>query len=124
MKLLLDMNLSPRWVDWLTGAGYAAVHWASVGSAQAANSVIMAYARDHDFIVLTQDLDFSAILAATGDARPSVIQIRADNVSPDAIGDMVVSALRQLEPELRSGALATIDPIRTRISVLALRRDD
>ena len=118
------MNLSPRWVEWLARAGYAAVHWASVGSAHAPNSVIMSYAKEHDFVILTQDLDFSAILAATNSARPSVIQIRADNVSPDAIGDRIVTALRQLEPDLRSGALATIDPIRTRINFLPLRRDD
>ena len=84
----------------------------------------MAYAKEHDFIVLTQDLDFGAILAATRDASPSVVQIRSDNVSPGVIGDRVVMALRQLEPELRSGALATIDPIRTRLSLLPLRRDD
>ena len=124
MKLLVDMNLSPRWVDWLTNAGYAAVHWASIGSVQAPDAVIMSYAKQHGFIVLTQDLDFSAMLAATRDARPSVVQIRSDNVSPDAIGNRVVTALRQLEPDLRNGALATIDPIRTRMSLLPLRRDD
>jgi len=73
---------------------------------------------------LTQDLDFSAMLAATRDVRPSFVQIRSDNVSPGAIEDRVVTALRQLEPELRNGALATIDPSRTRISLLPLRRDD
>ena len=124
MKLLVGMNLSPRWIDWLTNAGFGAVHWASVGPGQASDSIIMAYAREHDFIVLTQDLDFRAILAATRDAGPSVVQIRSDNVSPGVIGDRVVMALRQLEPELRSGALATIDPIRTRLSLLPLRRDD
>lgn len=118
------MNLSPRWVDWLAGAGYTAVHWASIGPVHASDSVIMNYAKEHDFVVLTQDLDFSAILAATGDSRPSVIQIRADNVSPDAIGDRIVKALRQLEPDLQSGALATIDPYRTRINILPLQRDD
>jgi uncharacterized protein (DUF433 family) len=28
MKLLIDMNLSPRWVEWLAEAGIVAVHWA------------------------------------------------------------------------------------------------
>jgi predicted nuclease of predicted toxin-antitoxin system len=31
----------------------------------AADSEIMAYAAKHDYVVLTHDLDFSAILAAT-----------------------------------------------------------
>jgi predicted nuclease of predicted toxin-antitoxin system len=124
VKLLLDMNLSPRWVEWLAHAGYASVHWASVGSARAPDAIILAYAKEHGFVVVTQDLDFGAMLAATSDALPSVVQIRADNVSPDAIGDNVVKALRQLDAELRSGALATVDPLRTRMTLLPLRRED
>ncbi len=31
MKLLIDMNLSPRWVSVLRAAGFAALHWSSVG---------------------------------------------------------------------------------------------
>lgn len=27
MKLLVDMNLSPRWIDWLGRYGIRAVHW-------------------------------------------------------------------------------------------------
>lgn len=32
MKLLVDMNLSPRWVAVLVGAGVDAVHWSAVGA--------------------------------------------------------------------------------------------
>ena len=38
-------------------------------------------------------LDFSAILAATHGEKPSVVQIRADDVSPDVIGLRVIAAL-------------------------------
>jgi len=43
----------------------------------------MAYASVNGYVVLTHDLDFSAILAATQGEKPSVVQIRADDVSPD-----------------------------------------
>jgi len=43
--------------------------------------------------VLTHDLDFSAILAATHGEKPSVVQIRAEDVSPDVIGKQVIIAL-------------------------------
>ena len=82
----------------------------------------MAYAMANDCIVLTHDLDFSAILAATQGEKPSVVQIRADDVSPDAIGMQVVAALRQMESELEAGALLTIDPSRTRLNLLPLQR--
>lgn len=81
----------------------------------------MAYARANDYVVLTHDLDFSAILAATHGEKPSVVQIRAEDVSPDAIGKQVIVALRQMVSELEEGALLTVDPSRTRLRVLPLQ---
>lgn len=120
MKLLVDMNLSPRWVKRLTDAGIEAAHWSNVGAINAPDSEIMAYARANDCVVLTHDLDFSAILAATHGEKPSVVQVRADDVSPDAIGKQVIVALKQMAPEIEAGALLTVDPNRTRLRVLPL----
>jgi predicted nuclease of predicted toxin-antitoxin system len=59
MKLLVDMNLSPRWVDVLATAGFEAAHWSTLGANNAPDAEIMAYARAHDYVVLTHDLHFS-----------------------------------------------------------------
>jgi predicted nuclease of predicted toxin-antitoxin system len=120
MKFLVDMNLSPHWVKVLTDAGFEAVHWSTCGNRSAADIEIMAFAKANDYVVLTHDLDFSAILAATGATKPSVVQFRADDISPDAIGEPVVRALRQMASELNEGALLTVEPGRTRIKVLPL----
>lgn len=120
MKLLVDMNLSPRWVAVLVDAGVEAAHWSTLGANNAPDSEIMAYARVNDYVVLTHDLDFGAILAATHGEKPSVVQIRADDVSPDVIGAQVMLALRQMASELEDGALLTVDPNRTRLRVLPL----
>ena len=122
MRLLVDMNLSPRWVDVLDAAGIEAAHWSTLGAANAPDPLIMAYARTHDFVVLTHDLDFGAILAATHGEKPSVVQIRAEDVSPNVIGRQVIDALRQMSAELEEGALLTIDPNRTRLRLLPLQR--
>lgn len=122
MKLLVDMNLSPRWVDLFAGVGIEAVHWSMVGAKNAPDSEIMVYASANDYVVFTHDLDFSAILAASHGEKPSVVQIRAEDISPDAIGRQVVIALRQMSLELDEGALLTIDPNRTRLRVLPLHR--
>ena len=95
MKLLVDMILSPRWVGRLAEAGIEAAHWSAVGLAKASDPEIMRYASTHGYVVLTHHLDFSAILAASGGDKPSVVQIRAENVSVAAIGARVVAALRQ-----------------------------
>jgi predicted nuclease of predicted toxin-antitoxin system len=123
MKLLVDMNLSPRWIRVLADAGIEAAHWSTLGADNAPDSQIMSYAHANDYVVLTHDLDFSAILAATHGEKPSVVQIRADDVSPDVIGKQVIIALRQMASELEEGALLTVDPNRTRLRVLPLRQD-
>ena len=120
MKLLVDMNLSPRWVELLTRSQLDAVHWSSIGSPQALDEEIMAYAAKHDYVVLTNDLDFGAILAVTHREKPSVMQIRSENLSPDVIGPQLVTALRQLKDQLQEGALVNIEPLRTRVRLLPL----
>ena len=118
------MNLSPRWISLLTDAGWESVHWSKVGKPTASDSEIMAYAARNDYVVLTHDLDFSAILAATHGEKPSVVQIRAEDVSPLAIASHLIAALRHTEAELEAGALLTVDPSRTRVRLLPLRAAD
>jgi predicted nuclease of predicted toxin-antitoxin system len=79
------MNLSPRWVGMLSAASIEAAHWSKLGAHNAPDSEIMAFAAANNYIVLTHDLDFSAILAATQGEKPSVVQIRAEDVNPDMI---------------------------------------
>jgi predicted nuclease of predicted toxin-antitoxin system len=120
VKFVVDMNLSPRLILLLCGKGFTAAHWTTIGQADAPDAVIMAHAREHGLIILTQDLDFGAILAVTRDVAPSVVQIRSGNTDPDQIGNLVVAALRQTEQDLRRGALLTIDIARSRLNLLPL----
>lgn len=81
----------------------------------------MAFARNNGFLMLTHDLDFGAILAATEEDRPSVMQVRTTDIRPETVGGPVITALRQLSEDLEKGALVTIDPRRTRVRLLPLR---
>jgi predicted nuclease of predicted toxin-antitoxin system len=122
MKLLIDMNLSPRWVGFFAGATIQADHWSSLGVSSAPDTEIMDYARVNAYIVLTNDLDFGAILAATHGAKPSVLQIRGADLRPESIGDQVLLALTCMTAELEEGALVSIDPKHTRLRMLPLKR--
>lgn len=75
----------------------------------------------NDYVVLTHDLDFGAILAATNRVTPSVVQIRAEDLRPAVIGKQICTALRQMAMELEEGALLTVDPVRTRLRLLPMR---
>ena len=120
MKLLVDMNLSARWVGALEERGVAAVHWRRVGAATAPDAVIFAHALAHDLVVLTNDLDFGAILATTGGRKPSVIQLRGGDMRPETAAGAVASAVRSCAAELEAGALLTLNADRLRIAILPL----
>jgi predicted nuclease of predicted toxin-antitoxin system len=58
------MNLSPHWVERLNAAGLPAVHWSTLGRVGAPDTEIMAYAANHDYVVVTHDLDLSRVKTA------------------------------------------------------------
>lgn len=80
IKLVVDVGLPPAWVDVFAKHGWAAVHWSNVGDPRAEDSVVMAWAREHQHVVFTHDLDFGTLLALTRASGPSVIQVRAQDV--------------------------------------------
>jgi predicted nuclease of predicted toxin-antitoxin system len=120
VRLIIDMNLSPEWVPFLDRHGFEAVHWSAIGTLNAPDTEVMQWARDNTRVVLTHDLDFGILLAHTKDSRPSVIQARVQDISPDALGPIVVTALRAHGEALEQGALLTIDATKTRIRILPI----
>lgn len=120
LRLLIDMNLSPDWVDVLREAGFEAEHWFRVGAANAPDNELFAWASQNGYFVFTHDLDFGALLAATQAVSPSVFQIRTDDVSPNALAVRTISLLQRFAPQLAAGALIVVDEKRERIRILPL----
>ncbi len=123
MYIVIDMNLSPDWAAVLRAEGWQAQHWSEIGSPSAPDTDILEWAQANCAIVFTHDLDFSALLAASNAAGPSVIQVRAQNTMPAAMGASVIVALRQFAPLLANGALIVVDPRRNRARILPLRTE-
>jgi predicted nuclease of predicted toxin-antitoxin system len=122
MNLLIDMNLSPDWVMAFKKEGINAVHWSTIGSPKAPDRLIMEWALKNEYIVFTHDLDFGTLLALTQAEGPSVIQIRTQDIFPDQIGGILISALKQFELQLKQGALIIIDDTKARARILPLER--
>lgn len=120
MRLLIDMNLSRDWVRHLSAADFVAMHWADVGPADALDPDIMAFARNNDLIVVTQDLDFGEILALNRETGPSVVQLRGGDTMPHIGAPNVIAALRRFERQINSGALVTINLSRLRVRLLPI----
>ena len=124
MKVLIDMNLSMKWVSVFEQYGWSAVHWKNIGEPHASDSTIMAWARENGYVVFTQDLDFGTLLATTYAQKPSVIQVRIQNVLPGNLGPWLAGILRQHEASLESGALLTVTEDRTRVRILPFKADN
>lgn len=122
VKLVIDMNLSPEWVPALAAYGIEAVHWSTVGDPRAADAVIMQWARERGTVVFTHDLDFGILLAHTRAGKPSVIQVRTQDVSPARLESSIVAVLSEHQIALESGALVTIDEARARVRILPITR--
>jgi len=113
MKIVLDMNIPEVWEGFLNKASHEAIHWSRIGNIRAFDPEIMAWAHTHQHVVFTHDLDFGALLFATNAKAPSVVQLRAEHIVPEILGDVVLEALSTCTDALTAGALATIDPSRT-----------
>ena len=120
MRILIDMNLSPLWVQFFVAHGIEAVHWSGVGNASAPDSEILDYAASRRFTLFTHDLDFGLLLAAGKSPRPSVIQVRTQDVLPPAIGAVVLRAIEACRHQLDAGAIVTVDIAQSRIRLLPL----
>lgn len=112
------MNLSPEWAGLLSKLGWAAVHWSSVGNADAPDAAIMEWAATNSHVVFTHDLDFGASLALTRATSPSVLQIRGRRVLPEEVGELIAGVLEKYSDELRTGALVVVDETKSRVRIL------
>ncbi len=120
MRLVIDMNLSPAWAPVLERAGHNATHWTTVGAPNAHDREILQWAKAHDRVLFTHDLDFGAILAATGTDAPGVLQIRTEDPTPDHCAQLVLSVLRRHAEALSAGALVSVNEARARVRILPL----
>ena len=122
MKILIEMNLTPDWTAVLEAEDIEAVHWSSVGKPTAPDEEIMKYARENGYAVFTHDLDFGAMLALTQATSPSVLQVRAQDILPKSIGNIVITILQKYKDELEQGALIVFDKAKERVRLLPLEK--
>ena len=122
MRLLLDVNISPVWVEYLRAAGHDTTHWTSVGDARSTDDRIAGYAAQNGHVIITRDLDFGALLAASHAVQPSVVLLRGPGQLPPAAGIRLLRVLEQTADDLAAGAVVTMDVNKTRVRILPIGR--
>jgi predicted nuclease of predicted toxin-antitoxin system len=109
MRLPIDMNPTPRWVQQLRDGGHVAVHWSAAGDPAASDRQICAYARGHGYVVITNDLDFPQIPAHTRESGPSVVLLRGEPLVPETRGAALLQALEDCAAKPAQGAMVSLD---------------
>lgn len=80
MKFLVDAQLPPALVHWLSEAGHEAVHVEVVGLRDAEDSEIWAHALESGAVIMTKDEDFAARSTQASKA-PVIVWLRVGNAT-------------------------------------------
>lgn len=109
MRLLADMHIAPRTVALLRSLGHDVRRVNELLPPTAADAAIVAAAIRDGRSILTQDLDFSAMVVLSGKHRPVGDLAAAVVVSGRAGERGAGGVLPGLEPDLREGAIVTVE---------------
>ena len=122
MKFLADMGISPKSVVFLQNMGYDAKHLDDEGLNTLSDSHILQKARYEERVVLTNDLDFSELLAVGGEKLPSVIIFRLRNMRPERVNSYLNEIVVRYRDALDKGCVVSVTENQIRIRNLPLRR--
>jgi len=120
MKFLADIGISPRVVEELRQKGHDAVHLAEQGLHRMVDGDILKKARQENCILLTHDLDFGELLAASGGNLPSVIVFRLKDMRAPNVGLHLFSILNQQSEALNKGAILSVTEQKVRVRALPI----
>lgn len=95
MKLLFDENLSPRLIELLTADFPGSTHVEYLDMRGATDAEIWAYARDHDYVIVSKDNDFRQYAFLYG-PPPKVLWLAVGNAGTAAIARLVSSRAAEI----------------------------
>jgi len=120
VRLLADMNISPKTVDALQRRGWDIIRVSDILPMDAEDEEILDLARLEGRVVITQDLDFSTLLALGGYDQPSLVTLRLAISDPETVTRRLLDVLPGLEEVLRKGCAVTVDDVTVRVRKLPI----
>jgi predicted nuclease of predicted toxin-antitoxin system len=120
MRFLADMGISPKTVAFLQGIGYDAIHLRDQGLDRLPDATILGKALSEGLILLTHDLDFGKLIAASGAKLPSVITFRLRNMRPERVNLHLQGIIAQHQEALEKGAIISVTEGQIRVRFLPL----
>jgi predicted nuclease of predicted toxin-antitoxin system len=120
IKLIADVHISPITVTELKASGYHIKRVTDYLPAYAKDSEIVELAIKQEAVIISQDLDFSAIVAQREITKPSIISLRVGNAKPHIISKILLTILPQIEKELKDGAIVSVEENQYRLRKLPI----
>ena len=120
VRYLADQNISIRTVALLQGSGYDIRRSSDFLPPHTSDSRIIEFARTEDWTIITQDLDYSALLADSRHDRPSLVSVRLHDNRPHSLAEVLGRILPTVEADLQEGAIIVVEESRIRIRRLPL----
>lgn len=120
MRLLADMNISPLTVERLRGQGFDIVRVKEILPANAPDRIVLELARSEGRVLISQDLDFSRMLALENRTSPSLITIRMTNCDPESIAERLLMVFPVIGDRLASGYAVTVNDHNIRLRPLPI----
>ena len=120
LRFLVDMNLPSKTVPNLQQQGWDILRVSQVLPMDAEDSEILEFARQQNRVIITQDLDFSSLLALGGYEKPSLITFRLPMPDSETIARKLLDIVPRIEERLAEGCAVTIDTRRVRVRRLPI----
>jgi predicted nuclease of predicted toxin-antitoxin system len=121
LRFIADVHISPLTVMALHRQGYDILRVTDILPATAPDAEILEFARVENRIVLTQDLDFSALVALGSYVQPSLVTLRLSSAQPNVVSQRLLEVLPDLEQVLIDGSAVTVEDKAVRFRKLPIR---
>jgi predicted nuclease of predicted toxin-antitoxin system len=120
MKILADLHISPRTVKHLRSLHHDVVRVDEVLATNSPDKVIVEKAIQESRVILTQDLDFSEIIALSGKTVPSLISLRLSSSRIEYVNSRLERILPLIEQDVEQGIIVVVEDKRIRRRKLPL----
>jgi predicted nuclease of predicted toxin-antitoxin system len=116
------MGVSMTTVRAVRERGHDAVHLREQALQKLPDDEILRKAVNESRIILTFDLDFGDLIAASGGRTPSTILFRMRNQTPVAVTPRLLEVIETCEEALASGALIVVEDHRYRLRSIPIQK--
>ena len=123
MRFLADMGISPVTVAFLQSQGYDALHLHEQGLDRLQDADILEKAQQEGRDILTHDLDFGELIAASRARLPSIVVFRLRNMRPERINDCLNRLVNAHQESLEQGAVISVTEGQIRVRMLPIETD-